>query len=451
MDTDLLVRVLRRRAAFARHDRWTPDRLAAHQAAALAYLRRHASSQSPFYSVHHAGLDRALLRDLPTVTKAQLMDNFDQVIAARGLTLEEVDAHLRALAEAGGDPGRPFRGRWWVAATAGTTGRRGVFVWDRWEWSTVLASYARATQWAGVRAGLARPVRMGVVSSRVPTHQSAVVGASLRSRTVPTLRLDARMPVGDLVAQLNDFAPRVLVGYASSLRPLALEQLAGRLRISPEAVMSASEILSSPAALEMERAWGSRPFDVYAATETAGISSPCLLGNRHLYEDLVIAEPVTDDGSPAAPGTAGARLLVTVLFSRTLPLIRYELSDRVTLSTSGCACGLPFRVLERVEGREQEVLTVRGTAGTVQLHPLFFHAALDDTDASQWQVILETDTLCVLVVPKGTGMDTESLRRDVETSLRDVGALIGVRVDVVSEIPRTALGKTPLILRAERG
>lgn len=113
---------------------------------------------------------------------------------------------------------------------SGTTGRRGVFVWDRREWSTVLASYARATPWAGVRAGLARPVR-GVVSSPVPTHQGAVVGASLRSRTVPTLRLDARMPVGDLVAQLNDFAPRVLVGYAPSLRPLALEQLAGRLRI----------------------------------------------------------------------------------------------------------------------------------------------------------------------------------------------------------------------------
>ena len=48
-------------------------------------------------------------------------------------------------------------------------------------------------------------------------------------------------------------------------------------------------------------------------------------------------------------------------------------------------------------------------------------AALNDTDASQWQVILEADTRCVLVVPKGTGMATESLRRDVETSLRDVG------------------------------
>ena len=86
--------------------------------------------------------------------------------------------------------------------------------------------------------------------------------------------------------------------------------------------MSAFEVLSAPAALDMERAWGSRPFDVYAATETAGISSPCLLGSRHLYEDLVIAEPITADGSPAAPGTAGARLLVTVLLSRTLPLIR---------------------------------------------------------------------------------------------------------------------------------
>ena len=449
MDVDLLVRVLHRRAQLARHDRWTPTELAAHQAAALAGLRRHASSRSQFYSAYHAGLEGASLQELPTVTKAQLIEGFDRVVTARGLTLAGIDEHLRLLTESDGDPGQPFRGRWWVAATAGTTGRRGVFVWDRREWSTVLASYARATQWAGVRVDLRRPLRTAVVSSRIPTHQSAVVGASLRSHAVPTLRLDARTPVSEVVARLNDFAPRVLVGYASTLRPLAAEQLAGRLHINPEAVMSASEVLTSPAANEMERAWGSRPFDVYAATETAGIASPCPLGNRHLYEDLVIAEPVTDDGTPADPGAAGSRLLVTVLFSRTIPLIRYELSDRVTLNTSGCACGLPFRVLERVEGRQQDVLNVPGVDGRVLVHPIVFHAVLDEADASQWQVVDEGTTLRVLVVPRRVAFDTERLRDDLAKSLSDAGAMIGVQVEVVSEIHRTPLGKTPLIRRAE--
>ena len=68
---------------------------------------------------------------------------------------------------------------------------------------------------------------------------------------------------------------------------------------------------------------------MYGATETAGIASECRHGRLHRYEDLVIAEIVDEANRPVAPGDFGAKLLVTVLFSRTQPLIRYEMSDRV--------------------------------------------------------------------------------------------------------------------------
>ncbi|WNB86979.1 hypothetical protein [Cellulomonas sp. ATA003] len=262
------------------------------------------------------------------------MSHFDTVLTTRSLSLADLERHLRHLTDTDGDPGQPFRERWWAAATAGTTGRRGVFAWNRSEWATVLASYSRALVWAGVHAGPRHHVRTAVVSSTVPTHQSAVVGASITSRMIPTLRLDARGDLTETIASLNTFRPDVLVGYASILRPLATAQQEGRLRIAPRAVMSASEILTDRAAHEMAHAWRTRPFDVYAATETAGIASTCSFGTRHLYDDLVIVEPVDHAGDPVPAGSPGARVLVTVLFSRTLPLIRYELSDRVTLSTS---------------------------------------------------------------------------------------------------------------------
>jgi phenylacetate-coenzyme A ligase PaaK-like adenylate-forming protein len=41
----------------------------------------------------------------------------------------------------------------YVCATAGTTGRRGAFVWDFSEWVTVVSSYNRAFDWAGSTAG----------------------------------------------------------------------------------------------------------------------------------------------------------------------------------------------------------------------------------------------------------------------------------------------------------
>ncbi|TFD75162.1 phenylacetate--CoA ligase family protein [Cryobacterium sp. Sr8] len=446
MDIRLLSELLFLRARWKGRDRWSTRQIEAHQARALRDLRQAAYAGSEFYRQHHAGLFDAPLSQLPPVTKADLMRHFDQAVTDPGLLLADVEEHLRNLVASGADPGRPWRGRWWAAATAGTTGRRGIFIWNRREWATVLASYARANDWAGVPAGLTHPLRVAVVSSRTPTHQSAVVGASLRSRLVPTLRLDATSPAAEIVADLNAFRPRLLVGYASALKPLAAEQRAGRLRISPQSVVSASEVLSEHAAAEMRAAWGSAPFDVYAATETAGIASPCVFHNSHIYEDLVIVEPVDQAGRPVPPGTIGARILVTVLFSRTLPLIRYEMSDSVGIDGRGCPCGRLFALLAGIEGRVEDVLLLPGITGEVSIHPNVFHNVLDEATIAGWQVIQEPASLRVLLAGLAASASVEQVRAGVEAALKSAGA-VGTDVDVrvVDAVERTALGKAPLV------
>lgn len=259
MNARLLAHVLALRAQWRRRERWDATQITAHRSQALARLRARTYAHSAFYRRHHTGLLDAPLAELPPVTKAELMTHFDEAVTVPGLRRAEVEAHLQALVASDADPGSPWRGRWWAAATAGTTGQPGVFEWDRSEWATLLASYARANDWAQVPAGLTHPLRMAVTSSRVPTHQSAVVGASVQFPLVPTLRLDATSPLFQTVAALNTFGPRLLVGYPSVLRPLATEQLAGRLMITPQAVLSAAEVHSLAAATGIKAAWGRSP------------------------------------------------------------------------------------------------------------------------------------------------------------------------------------------------
>jgi len=446
MNVRLLSQVLSLRAAWRRRDGWDPARIAAHQEQALHRLRAATYAGSEFYRHRHAGLHDAPLQELPSVTKADLMEHFDEAITTPDLSLADLEDHVRALTASGGDPGRPFRGRWWVAATAGTTGRRGIFAWNRSEWAAVLASYARANDWAGIALNPRQPLKTALVSSRVPTHQSAVVGASVRSRVVPTLRLDVTAPMEETVAALNRFQPRVLVGYASALGPLAAEQREGRLHIAPQGIMSASEVLTAQAAAGMQAAWGTAPFDVYAATETAGIASPCTYRNRHVYEDLVIVEPVDPAGNPVPPGTTGAKLLVTVLFSRTLPLIRYEMSDTIRLDGRGCPCGRSFQLLEDVEGRLEDVLRLPGRKGAVSIHPNVFHLVLDDVAASGWQVVQEAAGLRVLVTGLLPGSSLEGVHTAVASALEAAGvAGLSVDVQAVDQLERTPLGKAPFV------
>lgn len=446
MDIRLLAELLLLRQRWKSRDHWDPRRIEIHHARALQDLRRAAYAGSEFYRRHHAGLFDAPLSALPPVTKAELMTDFDEAVTVPGLRLADVEEHLRSLVSEGADPSRPWRGRWWTAATSGTTGRRGIFVWGRHEWAKILASYARANDWAGLPAGLTHPIRVAVVGSRTPTHQSAMLGATLQSRIVPTLRLDATSPLAETVAELNAFQPRLLVGYASVLTPLAAEQRHGRLRISPQSVMSASEVLSERAAAQMRAAWGSAPFDVYAATETGGIASPCTFHHSHIYEDLVIVEPVDEAGRPVPIGTMGAKILVTVLSSRTLPLIRYEMSDSVGLAGRGCPCGRAFTRLAGIEGRVEDMLVLPGATGMVSVHPNVFHNILDEATIAGWQVVQEQASLRILLAGLAPGVSTETIRDRVALALRSAGVVgTGVEVRVVDAVERNALGKAPLV------
>jgi phenylacetate-coenzyme A ligase PaaK-like adenylate-forming protein len=274
------------------------------------------------------------------------MENWDDAVTDPALHLADVQEFIRDLRDV-----RMFRDTYYVCSTTGSTGLNGVFVYDREEWCSVLASFARAAEWAGVGVGIAKRVRMAVVSTTTPWHQSAVVGATLRSWFVPTLRLDATAPIGEIVAALNAFRPEALVAYAGTAGLLAAEQSSGRLRISPRAVFCTSEALTDGTRRQIEEAWGVRPVNVYAATETAGIASGRAgLPGLRLYEDLVIVEPVDGSNRPIGIGEHGAKILVTVLFSRTLPLIRYELGDSLRLLPEMTGEWRPFGVIEDVRG-----------------------------------------------------------------------------------------------------
>jgi phenylacetate-CoA ligase len=444
MDASMIARVLWLRRVLRRRERWTEARLREHQRRELANLRAFAVDRSPFYRRLHAGLDGAPLGDLPVLTKATLMDNFDQLATDPAVRLADLQAYLDAL-----HGNERFAGRYFVSATSGSSGRKSIIPSNTQEWGMVIASYGRANEWAGVRADPLHRVSMAVVSSTTAWHQSSRVAATVRSPFIASHRLDAAAPLPDIVARLNDVQPDVLVAYASMIRVLADEQLAGRLRIAPRGVNSSSEVLTAEARAMALRAWQVPPFNVYAATETGGIAAECHHhGGMHLFEDLVIPEVVDDEYRPVPAGQPGDRLLVTVLSSRTVPLIRYEMTDRVTLATERCPCRLPFGLLDSIEGRTDDILVLPATGGgTVRVHPVVFHQVLDLLDAAGWQVRQGAREITVLVAAPGPGFDPTGTEHGLRAALTTAGALPpSVRVSVVNAIPAGAAGKRPLVV-----
>jgi putative adenylate-forming enzyme len=444
MNARLLAQILRRRQDLRSHDRWSRRDLEVHQAGQLRDLREFTSERSRFYQRFHHGLGTRSLHELPVLTKAMLMEQFDELSTDPAVRRDDVLQYISTM-----KTGQRFLDRYYAASTSGSTGRRGLFVWSQTEWATIMASYSRGQDWAGVPTRITGRQSLALVSSRTPWHQSALVGATAESRFIPTLRLDATEPLPALNDQLNHFQPDVLVAYASMGRVLADEQLAGRLHIAPRAVMTASEVLSDESRRRIERAFGSSPFNQYAATETAGIAADCELHRMHFYEDLVIAEIVDEMNRPVPAGAFGAKVLVTVLFSRTLPLIRYEMSDCLRASSETCPCGRSLAVLDAVEGRREDVLELPSRdGGKVTVHPNVFHEILDLLPLRGWQVREEPFGLRVLVVGPPDVVQSKAWSQQLAAAVANQGARVGqVLVERVEDIPRTALGKAPLIQR----
>jgi len=185
--------------------------------------------------------------------------------------------------------------------------------------------------------------------------------------------LSALTPLPEMVAALNDFQPAVLFGYPSVVALLAAEQLAGRLRIEPRIMALGSEPLTAEVRDKVQRAWGFDPGEYYATTEapTLASSTPGHPRALELFEDQFVVEIVDEHDRPVPPGTPGAKVLVTNLENRTLPLIRYELADRVVESPDPNPAGRPYRHLASIDGRTADTLTFPARAGgTVAVLPL---------------------------------------------------------------------------------
>ncbi len=440
----LAAELLRLRYTLSMHDRWSREFLVAQQSELLRRLRKHAYRTSPFYREFHRGLYDRPLVELPVLTKSMLMERFNDIVTDRPIRLADLEAHLPLII------GRElFAGRYLVAATSGSTGKRGIFPFDAKALANLIAGFLRGNKWAGLEHGLIQRKRMALIASAVPWHMSFRIAAILDNPWTPRLRLDAGAPLDFLVERLNAWQPEVMGGYPSSVHALAKEQLGGRLHIRPEAVFCGGEVLAREIRRMAKEAWGAEVFDHYGTTEAGNIAAECdRHRGLHISEDLLVVEVVDDNNEPVPPGRFGDKVLVTVLFNFALPLIRYELSDRVKLSSwSACSCGRPYRLIESIEGRDEEMLDFPASSGgRIAVHPLFFEGILDTIPAAEWQVVQEPDRLLVFLGGVSGNIDSASLIDSIRKDLADRGAIPpAVEVDRVPSIPRGVTGKKPFV------
>jgi len=193
-------------------------------------------------------------------------------------------------------------------------------------------------------------------------------------------------------------------------------------------VISSGEPLLPEIRAGLERVWRCPIVNSWASSEAGGMGVGCGQGpGIHLCDDLLIIEPVDREGRPVPPGVRSDKLYVTNLFNDVLPLIRFEITDELTITDEPCPCGGSHRIAAHVQGRLDDSFEYPGVAS---IHPQLFRSRLGrERHVVEYQV--------------------RQLERGAEISVHLQGPadLDLIRADLLAELGRAGLGQAEVRLQ----
>lgn len=409
---------------------WTQAQLREHRDESLHELLAHARRSSPWHSERLAGIvtDNVTSDDLaalPVMTKSDLMIHFDAIICDPRMSLATAESHLAQLS---GDA--YLFDELHVVASGGSSGLRGVFAygWDAWvDVHLGLGRHVIADRFDDPALAAAPPV-MSVVAAANATHMTTAAAATFSNDFVEVHSLPVTLPVPAIVDGLNRAQPTSLTVYASMLGVLAAEAAAGRLCISPLRIVTTSEPLLPEVRTAAEEVFGAPVANCWGTSEAGAMAVGCWKGTgMHLNDDLVIVEPVDESGRPVPPGEPSAKVLVTNLFNPLLPLIRYELTDEVTVLEGSCPCGSAHTRIADILGRSDDLFTYPEAT----VHPHVLRSPLARIPAVAEYQVHQTPVGVDVAVRATADVDTDDLSRQLAAALAGVGVsapVVSIRV-----------------------
>lgn len=304
-------------------------------------FRKKILAHSPFYQ--EFAQRKADLADFPLMSKTAFMANFDQ-INTLGIRREEaMQVALQAELERNFSP--ELKGAT-VGLSTGTSGTRGLF----------LVSATERAQWTAMVLRRVVPIRF-FKRQKVAffLRANSNLYSSVQSASLEFRFFDIFQPIEKLLIELADFQAHILAAQPSILSAIAEAQRAGNINIQPQLLISFAEVLNDADKEFIQKIFPAPLREVYQCTE-GFLAVTCAHGTLHLNEDIAIFEKKYLDESRFIP-------IITDFTRSSQPIVRYELNDVLVEKKEPCPCGSCSTALERIEGREDDILVFPGANG----------------------------------------------------------------------------------------
>jgi len=248
-----------------------------------------------------------------------------------------------------------------IHASSGTTGKMTVVGYTRPDIETWADLIARSiTMVGGTREDIIHNAYgYGLFTGGLGIHFGA---EKLGATVIPVSGGNSQRQI----KIMQDFGATILTctpSYALNLAETAKEMGVDLKKMKLKAGIFGAEPWSDNMRRDIEKLYGIDAVDIYGLSEIMGpgVACECLEKNGlHIFEDHFIPEIIDTKTGKAVPDGEKGELVFTTITKEGIPLIRYRTKDITRIIPGDCACGRTLKKIERLSGRTDDMLIIRG-------------------------------------------------------------------------------------------
>ena len=327
--------------------------------------------------------------------------------------------------------------------TSGSSGTPFVFAKDKYCHANAWAYYDQCLLDLGINYGADLQARFYGIPK---------VGLSYwKERLKDKLAARYRYPVFDLSDAvleriLGDFKRKKFIyinGYTNAILLFANYLIRKNIVLrdvckSLKCVIPTSEVCAEIHREIMERAFGVPVFIEYGAAELDVIAMENYKGEFLVNNKTLLVEILDDNNNTVKPGETG-RVIVTSLYNKVMPFIRYDLGDKATLESNIDG----IQILKSIEGRINDTIKLPSGKTSPGLTIYYVVKVLFEGDLNIQEFVFHQDALDsfrfeYVANEELSLLEKEKIKESMKTYLED-----GLNIDFIKKnsLERTSAGK----------
>lgn len=321
--------------------------------------------------------------------------------------------------------------------TSGSTGVPLTFPKDRQMTAWMDAAMWAAYRWHGVCPGEAHARFWGLPRDPVKRMRRKCMDRMLHRRRLDAFEMSRENSI-QFFHRLLRFGPRYVHAYPTLLRTFVEHCTAAKLdgsELGIQVVICGGELLVESTRTAISEFFGCRVVDEYGCTESGLLTLECEAGTPHVLPIACYPEVLSDGGHSLDEGIG--EVVVTDLYGRVAPLVRYRLSDRARIGRTMCACRRDLPCLKPEMGRMQDFIH---TPGKGEIYATILAYTVPDSIARfrAYQVRPDAIVAEIVLATQATSSTVDLCRQRWQ---KELGVDMTVALHVVPEIDPEPSGK----------